>query len=641
MPKNVAPLVSWHGEHARLPLLLRVAGRYFITGQTLRGPGDNATFLHRATIDYRARPYIKLTGPIWQRLARRHAAITVPLALLAAAWWITLWPIALYEILLLLTAGAWSIRRTYGWMKARTHNRRWVDPAARVACSVLGVRYTRRSGRHMIELPAGWGEGREDDGERAVARVHLPAGVALTKTIRGNLVDNVAGRLGIPKPAVAEWSEAGPSAFVDLSAAPVPPREVTWASLERAAREAGEETMVAGRVAGGRLSAVSLAEDSPHVALSGPSGTGKSVLARVLLAPRVAWYGDGLLITDPKKFSHWRWAGDGKVDRRRIRYAWRTEDLHEAWVEVGAEIARRIELSEEELTGQRRVFVLVEEANVQSKKLTRYWRGLRKQVIAETKLKLAGDPDADVDLADLDPPIQSPAVVAMQEAVCMGRELKIHIVVAAQRLSASVFGGNGGDIRESFQGGRFLAKWDRKLWKMLVDTIDYVACPSGPRGIWGVAKGDEFEILRVPFLSEADALAMVTGHVAIPVHGPVLGPQDGHGQIDGRMAGGHEEVGHDHRPAIGSAVTLAMAIDQLPGQDGPMAISLRGLRDAAANMVGFPAPLARPDGQDYGRTEARLYDLAALVDWRTEVLERTGKQAPVSGTTSGYDGIDR
>jgi hypothetical protein len=608
MPQNTAPLVSWRGEHARLPLPLRVLGRYFITGQALRGSGDNATFFHAATVDYRARPYTKLTGPKWQRLVRRHAAFTGPVTLLLAAPWIGLWPLKIYLAVLACTGLTWTVRAGWRALASRRRNKAWIDPAARVACTVLGVRYTRKRGRAMIELPDGWGEGDENgDARRQVARVHIPAGTALTKTIRINFADNVGSRLGIPKPVMAEWSEAGPSVFVDLSAAPVPPAKVTWASLEKAVREADENTMVLGRTSSGHVASVSLAEDAPHIGVSGPSGTGKSVLARVMLAPRVQ-RGDGLIITDPKKFSHWRWAGDGKVDRNRIRYAWRIEDLHEAWLEIAAEITRRIELDEDALSGQRRVFILVEEINTQTKRLQRHWRAERKRIIVAAKLALADDPAADIDLGDLDPPVQSPAIVAMQEAVAMGRELRMHVVVAAQRMSASVFGGNGGDIRESFQGGRLIAKWDRKLWKMLVDTIDYVACPSGPRGIWGLARGDSFDIMRVPFLSESDALAMVSVS-ACPVHGPVLGVQDGRGQVDAVTA----------TPALPSAVTLAAALDMLPGQDGPAAITLRGLRDAAANSATFPVPLDKPDGSAYGRTEARLYDLGELVEWRASV----------------------
>jgi len=61
----------------------------------------------------------------------------------------------------------------------------------------------------------------------------------------------------------------------------------------------------------------------------------------------------------------------------------------------------------------------------------------------------------------------------------------------------------------------------------------------------------------------------------------------------------------------------------LPGQDGPAALSISGLR-TAAGRPGFPAPLDKPNGQPYGRTEAKLYDLTELIYWREGVLELAG-----------------
>lgn len=599
-------LIRVRGERARVPLPLRILWRYFVTGSALRGPGDNATLLHRATVDYRARPYVKLTGPIWQRLARRHAAVTVPLALaaLAVTPWVALW--ALWGYLTAVTVGAcaWSVRRA---LLARRHskiNREWIDPAARVLATIIGARYVKRAARRGICLPAGWGAGAVGAQERLVARVAIPVGTPLSAALKKKITENVGARLGIPAPVSADWREYGNDVFVELSSAPLPPAEVTWDGLRAAVMAAADHEVVVGRKTGGHLVTVSLTEDSPHFLMSGAAGTGKSVLGRVFMVQR-AMRGDGLIILDPKRFSHWRWAGGGKLPRDRVIYAYRDADLHETWVAVGEEIKRRIELPEEELEQQRRVFVVVEEANVQTKKLQRYWRGVRKELMVAAKQAQADD--GPFDAADLDPPVQSPAIVAMQESVCMGREIKIHVVVMAQRASASIFGGNGGDIRESFQGGRFIARWDRKLWKMLVDTLAYVACPTGPRGIWGLARGEEFDIFRAPWLSEADALSEVLA--SGPVYGPVLGQQTGRGQVDGETV-----------QAISSAVTLAAALDMLPGQSGPAALSIAALRKAAGRP-GFPAPLDKPDGAPYGQTEARLYDLASLVSWREDCRE--------------------
>jgi len=594
VPQNSAPLISWRGEHARVPLPLRILGRYLITGQQLRGPGDNATFLHRATIDYRARPYMTLSGPIWQRLARRHAALTVPLALLPLAGWkiAVAWALATWLIAM------WWVARSFVHLLRRGRlNREYVDPAARVLFSLTGGRYTKRAGREAIELPPNWGK--EAQG---TVRVHLPVHVPLNPRSKAALTENVGARLGIPAPVRGEWSEAGTNVCVDLSSAPLPPGEVTFASLRKAIEECADDEVIVGRKAQGHLVKVSMVEDSPHFLMSGAAGTGKTVLARVFMVQRIE-KGDGGIILDPKRFSHWRWAGGGKLSKDQVIYAYRDADLHETWMAIGEEIKRRIELPEEELVGQRRVIIMVEEANVQAKKLIRYWRGLRKEIMLAAKQAQADD--APFEVADLDPPVQSPAIVAMQESVCMGRELKMHVIVAAQRASASIFGGNGGDIRESFQGGRFIARWDRKLWKMLVDTMDYVACTSRERGVWGVARADEFEIFRVPWLSEAEALAIVSG--LDMATGPILG------QSWTSVATGQS------RPALASAVTLAEALANLPGQDGPMAITLATLR-RASTLAGFPEPLAKPDGQPYGQTEARLYDMGALYHWREGML---------------------
>jgi hypothetical protein len=578
-------------------------GRYLITGAPLWGPGDNATFLHRATVDHRARPYVRLSAPRWQRLARRHAAITAPALLLAAAWWISLWPVLGYLAALLVAGLGWSIARMHRALTTGRSNREWVDPAARVLFTLAGGRYTRRAGRAAIDLPRGWGRNAGDEGRPAV-RVHLPVHVPLNARLKGQITENVGARLGIPAPVQGDWREAGEHVYVELSGAPMPPREVTWKSLEKAVAGAEEHEVVAGRGAQNHIVAASLIEDSPHFIISGAAGTGKSVLARVFMVQR-AIRGDGIIILDPKRFSHWRWAGGGKLSTDQVIYAYRDADLHDTWMAIGEEIKRRIELPEDDLEHQRRVIIMVEEANVQTKKLTRYWRGLRKEIMLAAKQAQADD--APFEVADLDPPLQSPAIVAMQESVCMGRELKMHVIVAAQRASASIFGGNGGDIRESFQGGRFLARWDRKSWKMLVDTIAYVACPSRDRGVWGLATATGFEIFRVPWLSEADALAIVSGHGQVAT-GPVLGQQR-----TGRLTAGTD------RPAIMSAVTLAMAIDELPGQDGPAAMSMAALR-RASGRPGFPAPMAKPDGGQYAATEARLYRLDDLIAWRERAL---------------------
>src|SRR6187551_2830887 len=181
------PLISVRGDRAKIPLPLRVFGRYFFTGAPLRGPGDNATYFHRATVDYRARPYLTLTGPIWQRLARRHAAFTVPLPLAALAPWYGATPLVAYEGSLALGTSVYVGYRARRALKDRTLNKRYVDPAARVLCSMTSARYVRDAARRLIEVDKGW-----RPGDPVV--LTMPNDVPLTDAKERQLVSAVGGR---------------------------------------------------------------------------------------------------------------------------------------------------------------------------------------------------------------------------------------------------------------------------------------------------------------------------------------------------------------------------------------------------------------------------------------------------------------
>lgn len=613
MPND--PLVSVRGERARVPLPLRAAGRYLITGASLRGPGDNATFLHAATVDYRARPYLTLTGPLWQRLARRNGAITVPVlmlswtaadAALAPLGWSLpgpepqLWHVLTYEGLLLLAAFCWSVVRARRGLRDRKRNAEYVDPAARTLCKILKRRYVKREARRLISIPRGWGQ---DEG--GTVRIFFPDDTVFTKAMRAQIVTNVGAKLGLPN-AREEWAEN--NAWVELSPPPLPSDDpVTLESLAAALAECPEDEIVCGRLVGNRVMRISLADDSPHLAMSGTTGSGKSVFIRWILRQRLM-RGEGVMILDPKRFSHMRWAN--QFPRERLLYAVTDEELHEAWLAIGDEIARRIALPLDELEHQRRVWIVAEEINAQIKKLTRYWKGVRQGIVRPARalladcekacggskqegLAMALDQDPDI-MAKLDPPATSPAVVALQESVFMGRELKMHMIVAAQRLEAAVFGGGGGAVRGSFGGGRFMAKWDKPLWKMLADGIPYMAWPGGKRGIWGVARQDTFEIFRVPWLDEsAMSDVLVSGQ---PVYGPVLGQQGDVPVLDMSV-----------RTSITAGVSLAAAVGQLPRRTDGSERTLDSLQ-RASTRPGFPMSV----GQE---GKAKLYDLAELEAW--------------------------
>jgi hypothetical protein len=605
MPND--PLVSIRGERAKLPLLLRAAGRYFLTGQQLRGPGDNATMFHRATVDYRARPYITLSAPKWQRLARRNGAITVPV--MYGAWlgaqnavelfgWDLPGPrpalagLVAYVLITVFGGLAWACWAVTRGLKNRTLNKRYVDPAARTLYALCGVRYDKRAARDRISLPDGWAPG------DAVV-ITLPTDAPLTAAKERQLASAVGGRLGIVD-AKGSWTRTGPMVRVEIQGTPLPPEVVTLDMLQEAIAAAPLTRPVVGWGADGPVN-IDYEQDSPHVALSGAAGTGKTTLLRFLLAQRMA-HGVGVIFLDAKRWSH-RWAHH--LPEERSQYWYRVADIHNALLALGEELDRRINCEESELGTFRTVDVVVEEINSLIKMLTAHWRGERKRIM--NAAKAAQKEDMDYDEADLDPPTLSPAVAALQFGVNMGRELQIHVHVAAQRLEANVFGSNSGAaVRQSFQI-RLMAQWDRALWKMLAGGMDYVAWPAGPRGLWGFVQGTVFRIVRVPDMSLDEAVQLATsGQVDTAIFG----------QQAPRVA---RRVDVDS-PAITSAVRLANALDMLPGQDGPARLTLDGLRTASRRQ-GFPAPLPKPGGELYGPTEPRLYDLAELIYWRESALQ--------------------
>jgi hypothetical protein len=573
-------LISTRGERVRVPLPARVAWRYFVTGKELWGAGDNATFLHDATSDYRGRPYEKLTRARWRRVARRWAAV-VSMGLLTVALMGNVWARVLLMLMLMSTC-SWAVVLMSRLVRTEPTYRRYVDPAAQVLCGLVGVKYRRRHARRLIALPTGFG----GEHEQEAVRITVPVNKDLPTAMRKRIVAAVGGRLGIPD-AHGEWLETAAFMTVDIKGTPRPPTEVSIEQLMPHILRAPAHQPVLGMGGKGAVVSVDYEQDSPHMAASGGPGTGKTTVMRLLLSQRVR-HGHGLIIFDGKGWSH-KWAR--KLPTDRCRYLFTVQDMHDGAVALGEELERRIHAPEEMIGKHRPVNVVCEEMNSLRALLANYWKTRRQEIMAAAKDAKANDmPYED---ADLNPPTTSPAIQAIQYAVFMGREMGIYVHVMAQRFSAATMGPNGGDVRESFQL-RLMAKWDKKLWQMLADGIAYVAWPGGKRGIWGLVQDGVFKIVRVPNITDEQALELALG--GGPVYGPVLGEQSASPVIDGSSTPSIEE----------KRVKLSEALPQLPaGRDGDM-LSLEGLR-SAAKRPGFPARGA--DG---------LFDLQELILWRAE-----------------------
>lgn len=515
-----------HGPHLRwtrpsgfLALIIRSLWRFWVTGRPLAGRGDNASFLHDATIDFRKGPVEKLTRARWRRVAWRWAILGVPwtlvdLYLVYGVLWLYL--LAAYVLVGTATGGYAIVVAVRAWWPARGVRREFVYPCWQVACAVLGEKYQRRAAVKAIELPPGFGEDRPDedaDAPELAVRIHLPA-VPLDEGMKNRLARNIGERLGMTDVA-SSWMVKGARAYVDLSPRALPPKRLVYAEVRALVADASPSKPFVGLAAGRDPVYLDLDNDGPHVGASGGTGTGKSTILRLFLSKRVQ-AGHGLVVCDYKVLSHTWAARIAREDASRVIYLTDEPEIAEGIEAVFAEFSRRREVLKTEgpaaLETFRPVDLLVEEVNTLADMLRKWWGHERRRLIQEAK--------------DMDMPVpylpNVPACVdALAALVQMGRELRMHVHFAAQRLDASAIAPRGGGaVRESITN-RLLAKYSVQTWKMLCGQTKFQAFPGGPRGIWTLVIGDQVTHFRVPLMTDDEAYALAMSGEA--PEGPVLG----------------------------------------------------------------------------------------------------------------------
>jgi hypothetical protein len=651
-----------------LYLLGRTLFRYFVTGQSVTGrKTDNASFLHAATKDDRGKPVERLSGPIWQRLARRWAALGLPALFTAFAGvsyvarfltsafgvktptffalpWLY---IAIgWEVAMLCGLAGFGSTMLYAWWRTREQVNEFVRPAWQAACTIMGTPYHRRDARSHVELPEGfevvdrkgadeptrlgriadrlfrdrrqraalaraeraavqrdeggietppgteiavqrspmlarWRGRQLDESPQAPAespepppvRVFLVPGRVTAEQDRKRFTVAVGSVLGMPD-AKATWYARGRKPYVELRPNLAPPPAVSFEQVRKHIVKAPLTAPFMGLAPGNHAVSIDLDNNSPHTMISGGSGTGKSVLLKNFAAQRMH-NGAASVMLDYKRVSH-RWMHNlpGCV------YAWRLADIHANLCAAGEELGRRLETvlpPDDDINAEMQQFptvdIYVEEINSTTTLLQAYWNTV-----------LGGQG-------------KSPAITALMTLVNMGREYRMHVWIAAQRASASVFGANGGDLRESFQT-RLMAKWTVQTWKMLAGNAQYRR-PIGGRGVWARVQDDEVEIVRVPFWTNAEAREWAMSGEPCP---------------GSPLPGGAHPVGGDALAASPDIepqlVTLSGALPQLPPDKRGNRLSIDGLR-TASRRDGFPAP--RVVG---GKTRPSLYDLDELIEWR-------------------------
>lgn len=591
-PKIILLRIMWK--------VVRAFWRYFITGKkVLAGLDDNASFRDDATIDHRGEPREKLSRARWRRVARRWALIGVPFlfALVAGSARVARWMgsggwaalpygslAAGYVIMLALVALGIGVRWLALELPQREVRRQFILPAAGVLSDILKVKIRKQDAYRLIELPPGHGT-KESSG---AVRVTMPKNVALDPGTKTRIETQLGARLGLPSPKGA-WHEAETRAYVELSAASLPPKDVVLDTLIKLASETDIDHPLAGITTGSAPVYLDFLNDSPHVLASAGSGAGKSTFLRWLAMQRLQKGSYGVFL-DFKKWSHYRWVR--LLGSDRVAYFWDIEPIHNALCMILQELTWRKNLNtDEELDALTTLDIFVEELNTLTPMLRDYWT----EYVARQKAEARASGDEEMLAVANGLPKISPAIQALKYGVNLGREFKVHFWYIGQSLSANSLPG-GRDARGSFKI-RALAAWDAKDWKMLADGTPFVQWPSGqPRGLWAIVANGLATLVRVPFLAnEAVATFVASGQAPAKVgHVATLATAS--------------QVGHVATLELAGPATLANLAGQLPAKPDGQRLTLDGLK-TASRRPGFPAAVGE------GVRGAGLYEVDAVQAW--------------------------
>lgn len=494
-------------------------------------------------------------------MAKRNLGV---LLLLSAAWpWAGPWPLVVYLFLSVAMAGHRTVRYVATW----SFRRHVHEPVATVLDNIIRPRTPSGQGLVHLAIPRDF---RDNDGTDI--RVHVPMDWPATKEDMTAVARALEQRLAT-EPLSARWTLTGRKPHGVFVMPSRPPVSADMVAMLEPADAVAAEKLLMGPGARGQLVTFDLAMESPHLAIAAASGAGKSELLAWVVGQFMR-RGYGVACLDAKFTSH-MWL-------RRIPgvlYAAESEELHDALIWLDDELLRRARFVAAGGDPAKLVplVVLMEEMNGASNRLRTYWRSIKGQ----------GDP------------MMSPALTALANLSSMGRELRLHILMAGQSLTGKATGGV--ENRENF-GGRALARATSNQWKMLAPQIRPIPRRTGEPGRWHLVVGDTLKEFQAPFVDikrqVPRLIGWATGASPIP-------------DVPAMMAGVSATTrnAQNSRPEAVDGVSLR---DFAAGR-GIGLTQLRNWRNAAGED--FPQPVME------GPNRTALYDPA---DLDLFVLTRTG-----------------
>jgi len=450
----------------------RLSGPYrFLSGRPLNGHRyTDATFLRPGTMatDISGHASAYQLWPGWKRLAMvRLPILAIPaLVILAMANPLaTLWLASIATTL--------AIPGVARLAKERGHRKMVVEPVAVTVAKILNKRHVAKSGHTWVAIPRDF-----RDNPSATLAIRLPANWPGDRGEMARITRAVAGKLAIDD-LTANWELGGHRPYVEFSQPEKPPATVDLELAKRKVEALADHELAMGIGTRHSLATFSLALESPHLLIAGGSGAGKSVLL-AWLAGQFMRRGYGVAVLDAKHISHmWLRRVPG------VLYASEDADLHEALLWLDAELLRRARFvasggNPDELVP---LVAILEEMNGATNRLRSYWQSIK----------------------ETGQPTMSPALTALGNLSSMGREIRIHILMAGQSMTSKATGGV--ENRENF-GGRALARASSNQWKMLAPQIRPAPLKRQDPGRWHLVVGETLKEFQVPFFDLKDDAAV-------------------------------------------------------------------------------------------------------------------------------------
>lgn len=341
----------------------------------------------------------------------------------------------------------------------------WIKPELDAAGAVRGV---------TLELPAGWPSDTKD--EQRLAAI-------------------VGAKAAIESPKVT-WRRDGPVPLLVMRHSPPPPGYVKMADLLPELKSLKDHELLLGVGKNEELVKASLATDSPHVAITAGTGGTKSNLAGWLLL-QILLLGGISLALDAKRRLSYPWilkAEDRKLlQLPNVAYAHTVAQLHDGMAWLSDELDRRgdVAFAGMDTRGQvhanvgPRLVTVAEELNLAIPRLRMHW----------AQNKDPGDPS------------KSPAFTGLGETAFAGRQVRMHLVLIGQALTAEVTGSKDSSVRNQC-GIKLLTRYEQPLWKMMCGDVPMPPSPTQVGRFQAVTAGGVREV-QTPELDPVQAREMV------------------------------------------------------------------------------------------------------------------------------------